>query len=65
MCLMEKSPEASTHPQWCRFSPLGEVALHRMSLPGGVNPQSPTLTLTLCSLDHFTMCWFTCLSEYD
>ena len=37
---------------WCRFSPHGEVALHRMSLPGGDNPQS--LTLTLCSPDQFT-----------
>ena len=59
MCLMEKSPGASLHPRWCRFSPHGEVALHRMSLPGGGNPQS--LTLTLCSPDHFTMGWFTCL----
>ena len=45
-----KSPGASLHLQWCRFSPHGEVALHWMSLPGGDNPQS--LTLTLCSPDH-------------
>ena len=48
-----------------QFSPHGGVALNRMSLPGGDNPQSLTLTLTLCSPGHFTMGRFTCLSEYD
>ena len=42
----------SLHPRWCRFSPHWEVALRRMSLPGGDNPQSLTLTLTLFSPDH-------------
>ena len=53
ICLKEKSPGASLHPWWCRFSPHGEEELHPMSLPGGDNPQS--LTLTLCSPDHFTL----------
>ena len=59
VCLMEKSPGASLRPRWCRFPPHGEVVLHRMSLPGGGNPQS--LTFALCSPDHFTMGRFTCL----
>ena len=62
-CVWWKSRQGFPSPTWCRFQPHGEVALHRMSLPGGENPQS--LTLTLCSPDHFTMGWFTCLSEYD
>ena len=56
--LTEKSLGASLHLRWCRFSPHGEAVLHRMSLPGGGNPQS--LTPTLCSSDHFTLGWFTC-----
>ena len=44
------------------FHPTGRWHYIRCLYQGG-GPQS--LTLTLCSLDHFTMGWFTCLSEYD
>ena len=50
MCLTEKSSGASLHPRWCRFTPHWEVALHRMSLSGGDNPRS--LTISICSPDH-------------
>ena len=40
-------------PMWCRFSPHREVALHRMSLPGGaiLNP------LPLPSALRITLQW--------